>query len=542
MSGNRKRIIWGAGNIGEELVKKYKDSGIVYVLDNDSRKWGADFFGCTIISPNDIEDWSEYEVIVAVIFTKYTAIKKQLLQKGLVEYRDFWSYKNVVNLYSAEELQQQIDSFLHGLRRRGDRNRKKILLLGKLNGRHKENVSLYLDRLAEQDKEHYWFFLSESSFGEKNEWFSFMEVLPIPGLFLQNQYKGNPPIPYEVDKGIDADLTDAACAMQFGMEGMPINYALSICQKAEGFYYQVLEILQPDKVYIWNAFTPLHKVFAKVCKEKKTEVVYVENGVLPGTLAFDKGGQMGESFPAIYYKEFLRIPVNTEEKKHAKEVVSFLKDSGLNRYQQKEDADFIQAIKNKLLPDRPVILFAGGLDHMSGLVPHNERAKKYHSPIFGTSGEAAQYLKKLAKQNGWNLIYKAHPWLPSDMESDGKGFLCINKGNINDLIDLCDVVVTIVSQVSYLALIRNKPVVMLGYIQLKKQGCTYEAFEREKIADVLSEAVKDGLREEMKAAFASHVARLEKAYLFDDMTDKGMHIGRDISTQMQKEACRWERK
>lgn len=271
-------------------------------------------------------------------------------------------------------------------------------------------------------------------------------------------------------------------------------------------------------------------------------MIYVENGVLPGTLAFDKHGQMGESFPAVHHEEFQQIPVSIEEQRHAEKVIAFLKDSGLNRYQQKEDADFIQSIRDKLLPDRPVILFAGGLDHMSGLVPHNERAKKYHSPIFGTSEEAARYLKELAMENGWNLIYKAHPWLPSKMESDENGFLCINKGNINDLIDLCDVVVTIVSQVSYLALIRNKPAVMLGYIQLRQQSCTYEAFEREKIPDVLSEAVRDGIREEMKEAFISHVARLEKAYLFDDMTEKGIHIGRDISKQAQEEVCGWERK
>ncbi|MCI8377741.1 MAG: hypothetical protein HFH72_04380 [Lachnospiraceae bacterium] len=542
MPDNRKRIIWGAGNIGEELVKKYRDSGIAYVLDNDIRKRGRDFFGYKVVCPDDIRDWTEYEVIVAAIFTKYNAIKRQLLQKGLVEYRDFWSYKNVVNLSSLEELQMQIDSFVQGLRERDDGSTDKVLLLGKLNGRHKENVSRYLDRLAGQDKGHQWMFLSESSFGEIEDWFSYMEVLAVPDLFLQNQYKGNAPMPYGEDMGMDDDIREAACAMQFGVEGMPAEYALLICKKAEKFYRQILEILQPDRVYIWNAFTPLHKVFAKVCREEKIEAVYVENGVLPGTLAFDKNGQMGESFPALCHQEFLQIPVSIEEKNHAEEVIHFLKDSGLNRYQQKEDADFIQSVKDKLMPGRPVILFAGGLDHMSGLVPHNGRARKYHSPVFGTSEEAAQYLKGLAKKNRWNLIYKAHPWLPSDMESDESGFLCINKGNINDLIDLCDVVVTIVSQVSYLALIRNKPAVMLGYIQLRQQGCTYEAFEREKIPDILSEAVRNGLREEMREAFANHVARLEKAYLFDDMTEKEIQIGRDISMQAKEEVCGWERK
>ena len=96
------------------------------------------------------------------------------------------------------------------------------------------------------------------------------------------------------------------------------------------------------------------------------------------------------------------------------------------------------------------------------------------------------------------------------------------------------------SQVSYLALIREKPVVMLGYIQLRQQGCTYEAFERDRIEEILSEAI----REEMREAFTCHVARLEKAYLYDDMSDKGIKIGRDIAqlTSSVEEACVWQRK
>ena len=540
MSGNRRYIIWGTGSVAEKFLGKYSDIKIAYIVDGNMEKRGQSFFGHRIMSPDDISDWNHYPVIIASTF--YNEIKEKLLELGLIEYKDFWRYSNVVNFFSTEELQAQSACFLDKLRITEGIPSKKVLLLGRLNGEHKKNVSFYLNRWAEYDREHDWIFLSESALGERCEWFQSMEILTMPGLFLQNQYKGNAPILNEPKGDIDICLKEAAYAMQFKMEGMPIEYALSICQRAEKFYHQVLEILQPDKVYIWNAFTPLHKVFAKVCREKRIEVTYVENGVLPGTLAFDKHGQMGESFPAIYHKEFQQIPVSIEEQRHAEKVIAFLKDSGLNRYRQKEDADFIQSIKDKLLPNRPVILFAGGLDHMSGLVPHNERARKYHSPIFGTSEEAAQYLKELAKRNKWNLIYKAHPWLPSDMESDESGFLCINKGNINDLIDLCDVVVTIVSQVSYLALIRNKPAVMFGYIQLRQQGCTYEAFEREKILDILSEAVRDGLQEEMSEAFVSHVARLEKVYLFDDMTEKGRHIGRDISKQAQEEACGWERK
>lgn len=542
MLEQREFIIWGTGGAGKRFLERYTGLRIAYVVDGSDKKRGQDFFGYTISLPDDIEHWQHYYVIITSTF--YKEIKSFLQKKGLIEYKDYCSYKNIVNLYSMGELKNQIHCFLQELREKSGELPKPVLMLGKLNGEHKKNVSLYLNRLAKSDKGHNWIFLSESSFGEQDAWFHSMEVLFLPDLFLQNQYKGNATVPYIAEDSVDDCLRDAAYAMQFGMEGMPIEYALYVCKEAEKFYCRVLEILKPAQVYIWNAFAPLHKVFAKVCAQKDIEITYVENGVLPGTLAFDQRGQMGESAPAVFHEEFCRIPVESEERKHAEEVLAFLKDSGLNRYQQKEDEDFIRSIKDKLLPDSPVILFAGGLDHMSGLVPHNGTAIKYHSPVFETSEEVACYLRELSKRRKWNLIYKSHPWQPSAMESNENGFLCVNKGNINDLIDLCDVVVTIVSQVSYLALIREKPVVMLGYIQLRQQGCTYEAFERDRIEEILSEAIQDGLREEMREAFTCHVARLEKAYLYDDMSDKGIKIGRDIAqlTSSVEEACVWQRK
>lgn len=168
-----------------------------------------------------------------------------------------------------EELQAQSACFLDKLRITGGTPSKKVLLLGRLNGEHKKNVSFYLNRLAKYDKERDWIFLSESALGERCEWFQSMEILTMPCLFLQNQYKGNASIPNEPKGDIDICLKEAAYAMQFKMEGMPIEYAFSICQKAEAFYHQVLEILQPDKVYIWNAFTPLHKVLQKYAGKRK---------------------------------------------------------------------------------------------------------------------------------------------------------------------------------------------------------------------------------------------------------------------------------
>ena len=88
----------------------------------------------------------------------------------------------------------------------------------------------------------------------------------------------------------------------------------------------------------------------------------------------------------------------------------------------------------------------------------------------------------------------------------------VEDADIHDLIDLSDVVVTILSTVSYSALIRRKPVVMLGYTQLKWKGCTFEAFEKEYIEKEISSALVNNTDEHMYQSFIKHVAQLNRYY------------------------------
>lgn len=91
--------------------------------------------------------------------------------------------------------------------------------------------------------------------------------------------------------------------------------------------------------------------------------------------------------------------------------------------------------------------------------------------------------------------------------------------DINGMVDLSDVVVTILSTVSYIGLIRQKPVVMLGYTQLKEKGCTYEAFDRNNIEFILKKSFYKGLTIYMKEAFIHHIAKLKKYYHDLDWTE-----------------------
>ena len=99
---------------------------------------------------------------------------------------------------------------------------------------------------------------------------------------------------------------------------------------------------------------------------------------------------------------------------------------------------------------------------------HKDITKKFHSPIFRTSLDALQYLRLITIKNNWNLIYKPHPIMCALKQSESKitkNIDIITDVDINSAIDFSDLVITILSQGAYISLIRNKPVLMLGYTQ-----------------------------------------------------------------------------
>lgn len=180
---------------------------------------------------------------------------------------------------------------------------------------------------------------------------------------------------------------------------------------------------------------------------------------------------------------------------------------------------------------RPTVFFAGQSDISSGMCTVSiEKARIYHSPIFKSSVEAGIYIADLCKKNDWNYIYKPHP-LNAGIEKRDEfpdNTIYIEFGDINSLIDISDVTVTILSQTNYICMIRHKPVVMLGYNQTKGTGCTYESFEKDKIEYTIRLALKDGFSKKQEQAFLIHIAQLIRYYLYDDLQEREIRYGRKI--------------
>ena len=291
------------------------------------------------------------------------------------------------------------------------------------------------------------------------------------------------------------------------------------------YFSKMLEILTPNKIILWNKYQPLHVIIDGIAKEKDIPVLYMEFGNIPGTFVLEYEGQMGESLCAKNSEEFKELYVSENELQQADVIAEFLRESKLNRNLQPESK--IEELRKQICGDKPIILYCGQNDFESGMVPYTHDSKINHSPIFESSDSAAEFLSDIASKNDWNLLYKPHP-LMTYLSKIPASATNVAGHDINDLIDMADVVVTMFSQSAYISLIRGKPTVMLGYNQLKGKDCTYEAFHEDEIEDTIKQALSDGRTESMRENFTKHVAQELKYYLFDDLTDRNIRYGQEI--------------
>lgn len=309
------------------------------------------------------------------------------------------------------------------------------------------------------------------------------------------------------------------------------NYPEALVYLTYQFINEIFQIFRPFAAILWNKYRTAYSVMNQVCKDMQVRSFFMEFGAIPGSFSIDVDGQMGESFPAVHSDEFRKLSISEEEWKENIKIMQFLKDSKLNRNIQPISNE-ANKLKEKIANGKLTVFYAGQNDYESGLFPYTETTKQFHSPNFKTSDEVCYVLADLANKNGWNLVYKPHPIMlkcgKCKKENLPQNVIYTSNIDINEVIDMCDVTITILSQTSYLSLIREKPVVMLGYTQLKGKGCTYEAFDRDHLERSIEEALQMGYTQEQKDNFYLHVAQMNKYYVYDDLNERELRYGQSV--------------
>ncbi len=538
---DKKIAIWGTGAVSKRFSEE-TNLNISCYIDNDSNKRGGIFLDKTVYHPSDISDLKDFFIVVATVH--YEEVARQLEKYGLVEWSDFVSYEYAYdNEKRVNDLLTELESELKRFKEAYSLYEGANLIFGSMTSFEPKIINVFNDFAWNGGEEHRFLLMSETLYikdaardGRLGFRFFLLPKFLWQNFHLKKSIFSDIEVPSDIEKTVNKAeyLNNAKLDFEKKNPDIANGYAVIFVYYADLFLKEVFQMIKPKRVIIWNQFYPFHQLVNNACKAKGIDIIYLEYGPLPGTYVLERNGQMGESRVAKDSDGFQRLPVDGDDIEKARKVWNYLKTSNLNRKAQPDNEE-LEVVKRKL-DGRPVVVYTGQNDYESGLYPYTDMAKNNHSPVFSGSEEAAVFLSKLAKKNNWIYIYKPHPLCMGDISAlsdimDSSSFI-IRKCNINDLIKIADLNITILSTTAYVSLVHEKPVLMLGYTQLRNKGCTYEAYDEDRIEDEIKIALKDGFTNEQREAFEAHIARLTKYYLFDDFGERDIRYGKDYKSIM----------
>ena len=299
----------------------------------------------------------------------------------------------------------------------------------------------------------------------------------------------------------------------------PRKTALALANICYYYFSDALSFYKPELVLLWGFLSPWGKLINNLCKWKEIPISSLEWGILPGTVAFDFCGHMGDSWVTTHADYFNTLSLTQEDIDIAQGYLKNAMDPALSRnVAQDVDPLVVDEINRLKESGKKIILYMESNSAHSGNSYSDEARVRHHSPIFDDDCDSYKYISALCEKHpDWHILYKPHPISISrglKTEINRKTTTVVLKGGLNETLNLSDISVTILSQGAYVSMISGVPCVILGNMQLVGSGSAYTVKNKEEIEKALELAIQNGIDQTQEDLFRRHVARALKYYLF----------------------------
>jgi len=522
----KKIVFWGVGKIGKNSLKCYPKEKPLFFIDSFSEQ--DEFCGIKVKKPEEIEDWSEFFVVITIKNSDH--VKKILEEKGLIYQKDFQTY---VDFFSEKpsDIERSLTEIKEYLDCSPEYLNATLLVTPFVFMREPGKIINFFKAYGEKRKPQKCVALSmydNISFEKMEEMLGF-PVFNEPRLYLGIKYKEAESGNYLLNKGLSVGEKEWIRKLEAYKCVEENEHSFNVSCEIYLYYRQVIELLKPLKIVIWGGWMRGAHILAHLAEIKGIPYRFMEYGWLPGTFQFDPVGIAGQSEYARKPEKLLDVKEKMSDE-DVKNVFNFIKNTHLDTMKFSQTESDKQGMA-KLDVSKKTVFFVGMSDGID-INPESVYWTNYVSEFFSSTAEAVDFVYEVCQRHQWNLLFKPHPDMKNEtyLEELKKksGIVLVKDTEIDALIKMSDVVVSIASAVDYKVLIYEKPLVQLGKTGLYRKGCTYEVEAMENVEEQLCLAMKQGMTEEQKENYIKCVAKLLERYLWDDLTEKEVHYGLSV--------------
>lgn len=508
----KKLVYWGIGRIGKKCMEYFDDKHPQFLID--SHCTDKEYKGIPIYNPRDIKNWNELYIVITIADS--ALIKEFLTQKKLVEGADFQEFRDFFDIRN-EKAEENIERLRNTVKKNRDLRNRTLIFAMPFTIRQSDILINFLRKYANTEKcilVHDLGFISEKKASEQLGFPAF-RAAKMSNWNIRDK---------ENCKDDVLEITDLNTEEKTWIESLNCRKHISnetenlINMQQEYQYLKtIIAIFKPRNMIIWGCWAYNSYMLGHICKMSRIPCGYMEHGWIPGTYQFDPIGIAGQSRCAGQLNPEIDFD-GLKIKRIKKYIVDNMLDSGEFQFSPSDEEQIRSIDRSKK------IVFLVGMDDLGmGINPVSDYWKEFVSSVVSSTGEAFEYIKKICLKHNWNFIFKPHPGNDAYMYEPND---CIfHDIQIDRLIKIADVIVSISSAVNYKTLLYGKPLVQIGTTCLSRKNCCYETASKEQIEENLVAALENGMTNQQIYNFDTHLAMLLDNYLWDDLSERSIRYG-----------------
>lgn len=524
---DRLLTFWGIGNVCETCLKWNKD--VIPELFIDEKTKLTEFHGKRVVRSSNIKNWKEIFVVITVM--NDNEIKRNLKNKGLVEELDFISYRDFFS--SDIKVCESIERISKWIEQNETYRKATFIYAPMFICRQSTTMSYFFKSYIEGRKPKKSIIFSELDIMSEQKASEFMDapIITTPRLCIYDSPRIDEKVEYDYYKNEQIELSKEEKEWIVQLESWKTSIDTKITLRLTEVLYQYIrdmfKLLEPNRVIIWGGWSRISHILAKIAENMGIPYGFMEYGWLPGTYQFDYYGIAGQNKYRLEKKD---IP-NNDDYSEIEQIKNYIKDRKIDTGHF-NFSEFDEKQLSKINTHRKTVFFVGmGEDGMQ-INPCSIFWRKYVSNIVYSTHEAVEIVYNICKKNNWNFIFKPHP-REDNFEgynewAKDKEFILVREMEIDRLIEISDVVVSISSAVEYKALIYEKALVQVGHGALEGLDCSYIPKSRSDIETTIRQAVNYGETDRQKKAFNQHLFNLLGTHLWSDLSQNDLSYGLSV--------------